>query len=40
MKKIERNKEKYVTETVWPAKSKIFTPWPFWKTFEKLVLVK
>lgn len=39
-KKRERNKEIYVTETVWPAKPKIFTPWPFWKRFEKFVLGK
>ena len=36
-KKRERDKEIYVTETVWPAKPKIFTPWPFWKRFKKFV---
>ena len=41
MKKKNREKERiYVTEAVWPEKPKIFTPWPFWKRFEKLVLLK
>ena len=41
MKKKNREKERiYVTEAVWPAKPKIFTPCPFWKRFEKLVLLK